>query len=115
MRGLPGEAPTAGATAQARAVRVDHETVKTTDQWSAPARSGFVGASANLDRLLVRAMVGMAHALGLSVVAEGVETAEQLTALRGLDVDFAQGWLLGRPAPADRITPAPGRIAALPA
>jgi EAL domain-containing protein (putative c-di-GMP-specific phosphodiesterase class I) len=49
------------------------------------------------DVALVRAMVSMAHALGLSVVAEGVETAEQLKILRGLGCEMAQGYLFARP------------------
>ncbi|CAN5374798.1 hypothetical protein BH23ACT7_BH23ACT7_15690 [soil metagenome] len=50
---------------------------------------------------LVDAMVGIGRALGLAVVAEGVETAEQLAYVRGAGCDEAQGFLLGRPAPAD--------------
>jgi diguanylate cyclase (GGDEF)-like protein len=48
---------------------------------------------------IVAAVVGMAHALGRSVTAEGIETAEQLAFLEGLGCDHAQGWLLGRPMP----------------
>ncbi|MCI2254796.1 EAL domain-containing protein [Domibacillus sp. PGB-M46] len=43
----------------------------------------------------------MAHHLGLHVVAEGVETAEQLSILKEYQCDAAQGYLLGRPAPPD--------------
>jgi diguanylate cyclase (GGDEF)-like protein/PAS domain S-box-containing protein len=50
---------------------------------------------------LVAAIVAMGHGLGLEVVAEGVETEEQLAALRRLGCDGAQGYLLGRPAEAD--------------
>jgi diguanylate cyclase (GGDEF)-like protein len=53
------------------------------------------------DRHLVQAVLGMAKALGLSVVAEGVETAEQHTTLTGLGCDFAQGFLFGRPCAPD--------------
>jgi EAL domain-containing protein (putative c-di-GMP-specific phosphodiesterase class I) len=42
-------------------------------------------------------MVGMASALGLSVVGEGVETAEQATALEELGCNLAQGYLIARP------------------
>jgi diguanylate cyclase (GGDEF)-like protein/PAS domain S-box-containing protein len=47
----------------------------------------------------VKAFVDMAHALQLSVVAEGVETAEVLEFLRAASCDEAQGYLLGRPLP----------------
>ncbi|HEY2705628.1 MAG TPA: EAL domain-containing protein [Candidatus Dormibacteraeota bacterium] len=47
---------------------------------------------------LVAAIVAMGHGLGLEVVAEGVETEEQLAVLRRLRCDGAQGYLLGRPA-----------------
>ena len=52
------------------------------------------------DRVLVTAMTAMARALGVRTVAEGVETAGQLEILAGIGVDEAQGWHLGRPAPA---------------
>jgi len=47
------------------------------------------------------AVVSLAHALGMGAVAEGVETPEQLDALRSLGCEFAQGYLFGRPAPPD--------------
>lgn len=47
--------------------------------------------------LLVRAIVSMAQALGSKVVAEGVETTEQLNCLRNMRVDIVQGYLLGKP------------------
>ena len=46
---------------------------------------------------LVRAMIGMSHDLGHLVVAEGVETIEQLDVLREADCDMAQGYLISRP------------------
>jgi predicted signal transduction protein with EAL and GGDEF domain len=52
---------------------------------------------------LVAAMIAMAHALGLSVVAEGVETTEQLAQLRRLGCDQFQGFLVGWPAPGDEV------------
>ncbi|MBI2764945.1 MAG: EAL domain-containing protein [Chloroflexi bacterium] len=48
-------------------------------------------------RELVLSMVGLAHALGLKTVAEGVETAGQLARLAALDCDVGQGYYLGRP------------------
>jgi EAL domain-containing protein (putative c-di-GMP-specific phosphodiesterase class I) len=49
-------------------------------------------------RALVEAMLAMARALGLDVVGEGVETAEQLALLSHLQCRWVQGFLLGRPA-----------------
>jgi diguanylate cyclase (GGDEF)-like protein len=49
-------------------------------------------------RGIMRSIVRLGRALGLSVTAEGIETAKQLTALRELGCEFAQGYLLGRPA-----------------
>jgi diguanylate cyclase (GGDEF)-like protein/PAS domain S-box-containing protein len=48
---------------------------------------------------LTRALVSLAHSLGMKVVVEGVETKQQLDAVRGIGGDIAQGFLLGRPAP----------------
>ncbi|RYY13849.1 MAG: EAL domain-containing protein, partial [Alphaproteobacteria bacterium] len=48
---------------------------------------------------IVRAIVNLGHNLGMQVTVEGVETAEQLAILRGLDCDQMQGYLFGRPAP----------------
>jgi diguanylate cyclase (GGDEF)-like protein/PAS domain S-box-containing protein len=45
---------------------------------------------------MVRAIVGLAHALGMDVVAEGVETAEQAAELRALGCEFAQGFFFSR-------------------
>ncbi|MCB9947801.1 MAG: EAL domain-containing protein [Rhodospirillaceae bacterium] len=52
------------------------------------------------DRKLIEAIVAMAHGLGLRVVAEGVETPEQLAFLRSRHCDLAQGYFLAPPAPA---------------
>jgi diguanylate cyclase (GGDEF)-like protein len=49
---------------------------------------------------LAAAVINLAHHLGLTCVAEGVETAEQLALLRELDCDFAQGFYLGKPVSA---------------
>jgi EAL domain-containing protein (putative c-di-GMP-specific phosphodiesterase class I) len=49
---------------------------------------------------IVRAVIDLAHAHDLTVVAEGVETAEQLEALRHMECDMVQGFHLGRPQPA---------------
>ncbi|MBW3556838.1 MAG: EAL domain-containing protein [Actinobacteria bacterium] len=55
------------------------------------------------DSAIVTAIVTLAHALGLSVVAEGVETPAQLEELRRLGCEAVQGYLLGRPEPAHRV------------
>jgi diguanylate cyclase len=52
---------------------------------------------------VVRAIVAMAAALGLRTVAEGVEREEQLAAVRGLDCDRVQGFLLARPMPLEAL------------
>jgi len=52
------------------------------------------------DAAIVTAIASMAHALGLRVVAEGIETAAQRQFLGELHVDFGQGYLFGRPMPA---------------
>jgi diguanylate cyclase (GGDEF)-like protein len=51
------------------------------------------------NRKLVHAMINLAHNLSLEVVAEGVETAEQLALLRGFGCDQVQGYLISRPLP----------------
>jgi EAL domain-containing protein (putative c-di-GMP-specific phosphodiesterase class I) len=51
---------------------------------------------------VVAAVIGMAHALEMDVIAEGIETIEQRDALMALGCEFGQGYLLGRPAPIDQ-------------
>ena len=53
------------------------------------------------DAKIVRSTIDLAHNLGLSVVAEGVENAKVWDLLRELDCDEAQGYHMGRPMPAD--------------
>jgi len=55
------------------------------------------------DRAVIAAMVGMAGALELEVVGEGVETEEQLVALGTLGCDKAQGYLIARPLPPEQV------------
>jgi diguanylate cyclase (GGDEF)-like protein/PAS domain S-box-containing protein len=56
------------------------------------------------DHRLVSATVSMAHGLGLEVVAEGVETAEQLERLRDIDCEYAQGYVFSEPLSHDAFT-----------
>jgi diguanylate cyclase (GGDEF)-like protein len=81
------------------------------------------------DATIVTAVIGMAHSLGLRVVAEGVETLDELEFLRVRQCDEAQGFYFSRPVPprhfadllrtgvarwrdvASSIVPEPGRVA----
>ena len=55
------------------------------------------------DSTIVEAVVKLGHSLGLQVVAEGVETPLQLSRLREIGCDRGQGYLFGRPRPAELI------------
>ncbi|CAK0756218.1 diguanylate cyclase [uncultured Gammaproteobacteria bacterium] len=59
----------------------------------------------NRDKLLVSSIIGLAHSLNLSVVAEGIETVDQLDTLASQDCDHIQGYLISKPLPADRVLP----------
>jgi EAL domain-containing protein (putative c-di-GMP-specific phosphodiesterase class I) len=59
-------------------------------------------AESAADRAIVQSIVTIAGSLGMRTIAEGVEDQATLDALRGLGVDFAQGYHLGRPAPLAR-------------
>ncbi len=62
---------------------------------------------------IVAAVIKLAHALGMEVIAEGVESERQLTELERLGCDFAQGYLFSRPVPAHELVAAfPERIGA---
>jgi diguanylate cyclase (GGDEF)-like protein len=58
----------------------------------------FVGqVDQNANRVIVRTIVNLAHSLGLSVVAEGIETEEQYRILQEMGCEFAQGYHFSRP------------------
>jgi diguanylate cyclase (GGDEF)-like protein/PAS domain S-box-containing protein len=57
--------------------------------------------SAGAASVIAGATINLAHALGLTTVAEAVETAEQLRSLRRLECDTAQGYFWSRPVPAE--------------
>ena len=82
-----------GATSLASLKRLPIDTLKIHESFvtgvgSRPEETSIVGA-----------VVELGHALGLHVIAEGVETDAQLAHLRSLGCDAAQGYLLGRPMP----------------
>ncbi len=52
---------------------------------------------------IVRSIIGMAHNLGLAVVAEGVETQDQADFLLGLTCEEAQGFLYAKPLAAEEL------------
>ncbi|MGD0439228.1 MAG: EAL domain-containing protein [Acidimicrobiales bacterium] len=55
------------------------------------------------DREIVAAVTAMSHALGITVVGEGIETSHQLDTLTGLDCDQGQGFLFARPLSAEAV------------
>ena len=55
------------------------------------------------DEQIARAMIDLAHTLGLTVTAEQVKTAGQAARLRALGCDAAQGWHFAKPLPPDNI------------
>jgi diguanylate cyclase (GGDEF)-like protein len=62
-----------------------------------------IPADAN-DVTIVKAIIAMAHSLGIQVIAEGVETRDQLEVLRAHGCDAAQGYYFSHPLPADEFT-----------
>ncbi len=68
-------------------------------------RSFIMGIPEDKDDVQIAAtIVAMAHGLGMEVVAEGIETEEQLQYLNSLNCDRGQGYLLSRPQPTETIT-----------
>ncbi|HUG74609.1 MAG TPA: EAL domain-containing protein [Acidimicrobiia bacterium] len=67
-------------------------------------REFVIGLEGNLaSRLIVGAVVGLAHGLEMKVVAEGIETVGQRDEVAELGCDFSQGFYFARPQPADAI------------
>ncbi|MEA2704836.1 MAG: diguanylate cyclase [Actinomycetota bacterium] len=67
----------------------------------------FLAAAAEDDRAvaIIRSTIDLAHSLDMRIVAEGVETDANLELISELGCDYAQGYLLGRPAPASMLFP----------
>lgn len=60
-------------------------------------------ANSRKDRNIVRAVIAMARSMDLGVVAEGVETQEQLDSLMAEECDYVQGYLLASPMPVEKL------------
>lgn len=65
----------------------------------------FVGTIAidPIDREIVKTVIALAHALGMRVVAEGVDSDEAMAAVAALDCEMAQGYFIGRPMRGDLV------------
>ena len=61
-------------------------------------------------RVMVEAVTMMADSLQLSVVAEGIETPEQLAVLRRMGCRYGQGYLFSRPVPAEQLPEVLARV-----
>jgi EAL domain-containing protein (putative c-di-GMP-specific phosphodiesterase class I) len=61
----------------------------------------FVSGRSSENTELLRAIVSLAHSLGMAAVGEGMETDEQMRRLAGINCDFAQGYLFSPPARRD--------------
>jgi len=55
------------------------------------------------DAMIVKSMIDLGHSLNMKIVAEGIETAESMNALSGLQCDIGQGYYLRRPALAEAL------------
>jgi len=66
-------------------------------------RTFLLGIPDGRNAAIVRAVIAMGHALGLQVIAEGVEHEEQMKFLREHDCDICQGYLFSRPTTAEEI------------
>ncbi|WP_433394275.1 putative bifunctional diguanylate cyclase/phosphodiesterase [Micromonospora sp. KLBMP9576] len=65
--------------------------------------TGLRAPEARADERILASLVSLAHALDLTVTAEGVETAGQAERLRAIGCDAGQGWHFGRPGSAERV------------
>ncbi len=55
------------------------------------------------DTVIVQMILDLAHTFGMEVIAEGVESAEQLESLRSMGCDLVQGYYLARPVPPEDV------------
>ena len=80
------------------------KTIKIDRSFVSPVRSSIQA------RQLLEAMISLCHALDMTVLAEGIETEEQLELLRGLGCEFGQGYLFSPAVSADQV-PEMGELA----
>ncbi|NBE83819.1 putative bifunctional diguanylate cyclase/phosphodiesterase [Micromonospora rubida] len=73
--------------------------LKVAGEFVAGLRAPADDPASRTDERILASLVSLAHALDLTVTAEGVETAGQADRLRAIGCDAAQGWHFGRPAP----------------
>ena len=66
--------------------------------------NGLAASEGSRDLTLIRSTINLAHALGLRVVAEGVEEQSSLDLLSSFGCDFAQGYLISKPKPAGEVS-----------
>jgi diguanylate cyclase (GGDEF)-like protein/PAS domain S-box-containing protein len=86
-----------GYSSLAYLLRFPADTLKIDRSFVAPLGRG------GREEQIVAAIVSMAGSLGMKVVAEGIETASQRTALAGLGCGYGQGYLFSRPVPAEAV------------
>jgi EAL domain-containing protein (putative c-di-GMP-specific phosphodiesterase class I) len=67
-------------------------------------RSFVAGLPAQINTAITSSIITLGTSLGMSVVAEGVETAQQQDILKALGCGFSQGYLFHRPAPAEALS-----------
>ncbi|WBB71125.1 bifunctional diguanylate cyclase/phosphodiesterase [Micromonospora sp. WMMD812] len=77
--------------------------LKVAGEFVAGLRAPAAEPASRTDERILASLVSLAHALDLTVTAEGVETAGQAERLRAIGCDAGQGWHFGRPASAERI------------
>jgi diguanylate cyclase (GGDEF)-like protein len=65
--------------------------------------NGLSSRTGTTDERILATLVSLAHTLGLTVTAEGVETAAQVHRLQAIGCDAAQGWHFGRPTSPERL------------
>ncbi len=65
-------------------------------------KSFLLNLGKNSDKV-IKAMIDLAHSLDLKVVGEGVETKDLLVLLKNMQCDYAQGYYIAKPLPADKL------------